>query len=91
MAERVKHDNDPGGSNAALGVIIGILLVLVLLVGAWWLFLRAPVAETPDTTIIEQPDIEIEQEQQQEQPDGETNGTAPDDGTGGAQETSPSP
>lgn len=88
MAERIRHDHDPGGSNAALGVIIGILLVLVLLVGGWWLFFRGPVAETPDTTIIEQPDVEIEQEQQQEQPD---DGTAPDDGTNGTQETTPSP
>lgn len=85
MVDR-RYDREPvdGGSNAALGVIVGVLLVLVLLFGAWWLFFRGPVVDQPDTTIIEQPDVNIDQDQQQQQPDDGTapdGGTTPDDGT----------
>lgn len=71
---RDRRDVD-SGSNAALGVVIGILLVLVLLFGAWWLFFRSAPADQPDTTIIEQPD-------KQESPD--TNIVVPDEGDGGS-------
>lgn len=37
-----------------LGVVLAVILVLVLLVGAWWLFIRQP-----DTTIIDQSDTTI--------------------------------
>lgn len=65
MADVIYHrDPDASGSGAALGVILGILLVLVLLFGAWWLFFRQPVVvDQPNTTIIEeqpvQPDVNV--------------------------------
>ena len=69
MADVVHTDTDTSGSSAALGIILGILLVLALLVGAYFLFFRGPAATQPSNTIIEeqqqpaQPDTNIEQNQ----------------------------
>lgn len=79
---RDRRDVD-SGSSGALGVIIGILLVLVLLFGAWWLFFRAAPVDQPDTTIIEQPENDVEA------PD--TNIVVPEDGGSEGGETTTSP
>ncbi|MDZ4179006.1 MAG: hypothetical protein U1E29_07220 [Coriobacteriia bacterium] len=50
------HTDGDSSANSMLGVILAVILVLVLLIGAWWLFVRQPVG---DTTIIEQPDTNI--------------------------------
>lgn len=59
------HDTDTSGPGAALGIVLGVLLVLALLAAAWWFFFRQPVAvQTPNTTIIEE---------NQQPPQGDTN------------------
>lgn len=82
------RETDTGGSGVALGIVLGVVLVLVLLVGAWWLFFRQPAVVTPpNTTIIEQ-----EQPPAQEAPQGDTNINIDEgDGTTGGSETSPAP
>lgn len=80
---------EPEGSGA-MGIVIGVLIVLVLLVGGWWLFMRQPVAETPDTTIIEQetPDTTIIEQEAPETnvEEGDTNVIVP--GSGSTEQTS---
>lgn len=58
MADIIHTDGDSSASSM-LGVVLGVILVVVLLFGAWWLFMRQPVETTGDTTIIEQPDTNI--------------------------------
>lgn len=55
------HDDDSvsRGFGSTIGVILAIVLVLVLLVGGWWLLTREPVDEGTDIN-IEQPDTDIE-------------------------------
>lgn len=55
------HDDDPVGRGfgSTLGVILAIVLVLVLLVGGWWLLTREP-ADTDTDINIEQPETDIE-------------------------------
>jgi hypothetical protein len=77
------HEPERSGSGAALGVIIGVLLVLALLIGGWWLFFRTPaVVDDPDTTIIEQ-------EAPDQPPPGDTDIDIEQDGGSGT--TSPTP
>lgn len=92
MAEIIHtHDDmDSRGSGAALGVILGILLVLALLVGGWWLFFRQPaVVPVPQTeTNIQQntpPPV-------QQAPEGDTNiNVNPGAGTDQGGDTTTSP
>lgn len=49
----IRNDED-SSATSMLGVVLAVILVLVLLVGAWWLFIRQP-----DTTIIDQSDTTI--------------------------------
>lgn len=87
MAEVIHHYTDDTdratGSGAALGIVLGVLLVLALLVGGYWLFFRAPAATptAPSTTIIEQPE-----QAPAPQTDIDINGgtTAPQGGSGDA-------
>ena len=58
MADVIHTDGD-SSATSMLGVVLAVILVLVLLVGAWWLFVRQPVDTGGDTTIIEQPDTNI--------------------------------
>ena len=58
MADIIQTDGD-SSANSMLGVVLAVILVLVLLFGAWWLFMRTPVDTGSDTTIIEQPDTNI--------------------------------
>jgi hypothetical protein len=72
-----------------MGIVIGALIVLVLLVGGWWLFMRQSVPVTPDTTIIEQPAPDttiIEQPAPDPNVEGDTNVIVPDNG--GTEQTS---
>lgn len=48
------------GLGSTLGVVLAILLVLAVLVGGWWLFVREPVDAGSDTT-IEDTDINIDE------------------------------
>lgn len=58
MADVIHTDGD-SSATSMLGVVLAVILVLVLLVGAWWLFVRQPVDAGGDTTIIEQPETNI--------------------------------
>ena len=51
MADVIHTDGD-SSATSMLGVVLAVILVLVLLAGAWWLFIRQPVDTNPDTTII---------------------------------------
>lgn len=60
MADYIHHDDDVArGANSALGIILAVLLVLALIVGAWWLFFRGDVDD--DQPTINQ-DIELEED-----------------------------
>lgn len=60
MADVIHTDGD-SSSSSMLAVVLIVILVVALLIGGWWFFVRGPVDTTPDTTIIEQPDVNVEQ------------------------------
>lgn len=59
MADYHDDDSVSRGFGSAIGVILAIVLVLVLLVGGWWLLTREPADQGTDIN-IEQPDTDIE-------------------------------